>query len=49
MTVSINLILLIAGLILLVLAGLSVSGGRLQLGWLGLACVVLAALLTGGI
>jgi hypothetical protein len=48
-TATLNLILLVAGFILFVLAGLGVSGGRLQLGWLGLACITLAVLLTGGI
>lgn len=40
-------VFLIVALVLLVLAGLSVSGGRVQLGWFGLAFVV-ASLLIGG-
>ena len=43
-----SFILLIVGLVLLVLAGLSVSSGRLQLGWLGLACIFLIQLLERG-
>lgn len=45
---AVTLLLLLA-LVGLLLAGFSVSAGRAQFGWLGLACVVLAVLLQRGV
>lgn len=40
----IALILTVAALVLFVLAGLNLSHARVQLGWLGLACLTVALL-----
>lgn len=45
---SISLFLMVAGFVLLLLAGLGVGdGGRFKLGWFGLAAWLLATLLAG--
>lgn len=44
MTLTLDLVLLIAGFILLVLAGLNISARGLSLGWFGLACWILTAI-----
>jgi hypothetical protein len=41
-------ILLVAAFVLFVLAGIGVPSGRYGLGWFGLACAMLAALLGAG-
>lgn len=41
---NLDTILLVVSLILLVLAAFGVAAPRVNLGWLGLACVVLAML-----
>jgi hypothetical protein len=48
MHVTLSLILMVAAFILLTLAAFGVpSGGKPQLGWLGLACWALAILVGG--
>lgn len=41
-------ILLVAAFVLFVLAGIGIPAGRYSLGWFGLACAMLAALLGSG-
>ena len=43
---SAKVLLMVLGLVLLILAGLNVGVPRVNLGWLGLACWLLAVILV---
>jgi hypothetical protein len=43
---TLSMILLVAALVLLILAGFNVASSKVSLGWLGVACVV-GAILAG--